>query len=155
MSDPLHHAEDIAAEIKRRLLTRTIALGAETDLGAAVYQGRRSIDKEQIPCCVVIEGDDVPERATVTTSYNVVQRYVLLAYVPCTLDDPNLAAHAAIRDMKRAIFLTDGKPDPRWGRTVKDVTYVGRDIGPRADGEKFVLAIIEITVQYVEDLAAP
>jgi len=108
-----------------------------------------------IPCAVLLEGDDVPDRANVVTSYNLVQRYVLLAYVPCELDHPNRAAHAAIRDMKRAMFLTGGKPDPYWGRSIKSIEYLGRDIGPRADGEKFVLAIIEVAVTYVENLAAP
>jgi hypothetical protein len=38
---------------------------------------------------------------------------------------------------------------------VKRVEYLGRDIGPRSDGEAIVLAIIEIGVQYVENVATP
>ena len=151
----LLRAEDIAAEIKTRLLTRTVALGAETDIGLAVYMGKRSIDKSQIPCVVIIEGDDMPEAASARTDYHVVQRYALLAYLPCDPDNPNVAAHAAIRDLKRAVFITAGRPDHRLGDQVKRVEYLGRDIGPRADGEALVLAIVEVAVEYVENVATP
>jgi hypothetical protein len=148
-------AEDIGAEIGTRLATRTVALGAETDLGAKVHLGRRHIDDTMIPCCVVVEGDDVPERTNVKTAVHLQQRYVLFAYVPCDPSNPNTAAHAAIRDMKRAIFTTGGAPDNKLGGKVREVEYLGRDIGPRADGAAFVLAAVEIGVEYVENLATP
>lgn len=152
----LQSAEAIAAEIKTRLLTLTVAQGAETDVGTVVYLGKRSIDKTQIPCCVLLEGDDAPERAgNQRLDYEIGQRYALLAYLPCDPDNPNTAAHAAIRDMKRAVFRTDGRADHRWGNRVRGLEYLGRDIGPRADGEAFVLAIIEIAVTYVENVASP
>ena len=150
------NAEQIAIEIADRLATRTVALGAETNLGAQVYRGRVRIHDDMIPCCVVIEGDDVPSRERgVGPTVKIEQRYVLMAYVPCDPDHPNDAAHKALRDMKRAIFSTAGKPDATWGRKVKDVAYLGRDIGPRADGAAFVLAVIEIAVEFPESLAAP
>lgn len=152
----LQSAEAIAAELKTRLLACTVAQGAETNIGSAVYLGRRSaIDKTQIPCLVVLEGDDMPEPANTRTEYQIVQQYALLAYLPCDVNNPNVAAHAALRDMKRAVFLTAGTPDVRLGNRVKRVEYLGRDIGPRADGEAFVLAILEISVTYVENLATP
>jgi hypothetical protein len=151
----LQSAGEIADELKTRLSTRTVALGAETDIGTRVLMGKRSIDKSQIPCVVVIEGDDMPDSVNARTKYQVEQRYALLAYLPCDIDNPNTAAHAAIRDMKRAVFTTDGVSDHRLADRVKSVDYLGRDIGPRADGEAFVLAIIEISVKYVEDVATP
>lgn len=155
MSASLHAAEDIGTELSARLQACTVALGAETDLGVKVYRGRRHVDDSMIPCCVVIEGDDVPARVSVGTRYNLDQRYVLFAYVPCDPDNPNDAAHAAIRDMKRALFNTDGQPDVKLGGKVKEIDYLGRDIGPRADGAAFVLAAIEVGVTYVENVAAP
>jgi hypothetical protein len=151
----LQSAGEIAADIKARLQTRTIALGAETDIGVRVLLGKRSIDKSQIPCVVIIEGDDMPDAVNSRTKYQVEQRYALLAYLPCDIDNPNTAAHAAIRDMKRAIFTTEGVADHKLNDQVKSVEYLGRDIGPRADGEAFVLAIIEVSVTYVEDVATP
>lgn len=153
----LMRAEDVADEIKTRLQAVTIANGCETDLGAAVYLGRsaRQIDRDLIPCTVLVEADDVPDRASVGTLYQIEQRYIVMAFVPCDPAAPNTAAHKALRDIKRALFTTAGKPDVTWGRRVKDVTYVGRDIAPRDDGEAFVLALVEIAVTYVENLSTP
>lgn len=151
----LHRAEEIANEIRARLATCTIAQGAETNLGAVVFGGYRRIDRDQIPCCVLIEGDDQPDDNTVAASISNDQAYAALAYIPCDTTDPNTAAHRAIRDMKRALFRTAGKWDRSFGGKVKRVTYGGRDIGPRADGDAYVLAIVEFTVKFVEDLANP
>ena len=148
-------AETIAAELVARMATLTVAQGAETDVGTRVLQGKRSIDKSQIPCVVIIEGEDMPESINARTDYQIDQRYALLAYLPCSVDNPNTAAHAAIRDLKRAVFRTGDRPDVKWGGKVKAVEYLGRDIGPRADGEAFVLAIVEIGVTYVENVANP
>lgn len=148
-------AEDIGTDIGTRLAACTVALGAETDLGAKVFRGRRHVDDTMIPCCVVIEGDDVPARSNVRTDVQLSQRYVLFAYVPCDPNNPNDAAHAAIRDMKRALFNTDNKPDNKLGGKVREIEYLGRDIGPRSDGAAFVLAAIEVGVEYVENLANP
>jgi hypothetical protein len=156
----LHSAGAIAAEIKARAETRTIAQGAETDLGAAVYMGRRRIDDEMIPCSTIIEADDTVGRGRVADECEVMQRYVWFAYVPCDPDHPNTAAHAAIRDMKRALWgktLPTDSPNAymRLGGKVKECEYIGRDIGPRTDGAAFVVAAIEFTVTYVERLSAP
>ena len=148
-------AEDIGADIGTRLATCTVAQGAETDLGAKVHLGRRHVDDTMIPCCVVIEGDDVPARGNVKTAVKLDQRYVLFAYVTCDANNPNTAAHAAIRDMKRALFNTAGVPDNTLGGKVREIEYLGRDIGPRSDGAAFVLAAIEVGVEYVEHLSNP
>lgn len=148
-------AEDIGADIGTRLATCTVAQGAETDLGAKVHLGRRHVDDTMIPCCVVIEGDDVPARGNVKTAVKLDQRYVLFAYVTCDPNNPNTAAHAAIRDMKRALFNTAGVPDNTLGGKVREIEYLGRDIGPRSDGAAFVLAAIEVGVEYVEHLSNP
>lgn len=155
MTTLLQRAEDIGTELSTRLAACTKALGAETDLGLKVYRGRRHVDDTMLPCAVVIEGDDAPARGNVKTQVKLDQRYVLFAYVPCDPDNPNDAAHAAIRDMKRALFKTNGVPDNRLGGKVRDLEYLGRDIGPRSDGSAFVLAAIEVGVEYVEDLANP
>lgn len=155
MTISYHRAEDIAVEIATRMRTRTVAQGAETEMGTVVYEGRRFIDDSMIPCSVLIEGDDAPARIRLGTEYEVAQRYILFAYVRCDPEHPNRAAHAAIRDMKRALFLTDDKPSDRFGGKVRSIEYKGRDIGPRADGAAFVVAAIEIVVTYVEQMTAP
>jgi len=150
----LSRAEDVAAEVETRLAACTVALGAETDLGRLVLRGRRAIDDSMIPCSVIIEGDDDLQDSR-GTQVSTEQKYVLYAYLPCDPDNPNDAAHKGLRDMKRAMFRTGGKPDDTWGGKVKKVRYLGRDIGPRGDGSGFVLAVIEVSAQFVEDLANP
>lgn len=151
----LMRAEAISLELKTRLETRTIAAGAETNLGAVVYLGAMKVDPEMVPCCVIVEGDDTPSREGVRTKVKLAQRYALLAFVPCDPLHPNVAAHAAIRDLKRAVFTSNGAEDWTLGRAVLSVDYIGREIAPRADGLNFVLAGIEIEVNYAENLANP
>ena len=153
----LHSAEDVGLEIAARLARCTVALGAETDLGVKVLRGRRTVDDDQIPCTTIIEGqDEIEENENSREAQaRVKQDYVLLAFIPCDPSNPNDAAHKAIRDMKRAIFSTDGKADRTLGGKVKRVRYMGRDIGPRGDGSAFLVAELGINVEFVEDLANP
>lgn len=155
MNPLIRTADAVAAEVKRRVSLCTIAQGAETDLAAQVFDGRKRVDPDMIPCVSIIEGTDAPKQAVTGTAVDNAQRFVVFAYVPCSAADPNVAARAAIRDLKRALFSTDGRPDATWGRSVKAVRYLGKDIGPRADGASFVVVAVELDVEFVEDLSAP
>lgn len=152
----LHTIAEVGAEIETRLLTLTVAQGAETNMATRFYRGRRVVSDDLVPCTVLIEAEDTPsdQRAPLTT-IETTQRYAVLAYVPCDPANPNDAAHAAIRDIKRAIWRTANKPDVRLGGFVRRVKYAGKDIGPRADGEAFVVAVVEFDVEFAEDLANP
>lgn len=145
-------AEDISDDLAGRLATIRKVNGYETDIGLNVYKGARRIEPEQAPCSTLVEGNDLVEQAkgsipTAKTS----QDYVLGAYVACDPMNPNVAAHAAIRDMKKAIFAVDTTLTGK----VRGIEYRGKDIGPRTDGVAVVLAIIEITATFVEDLRNP
>ena len=145
-------ASEISAAIYTRLQSILKANGCETDVGARVYRGRRNVDETQVPCAVLLEGNDSPtSRPGKLPAALITQRYVLAAYVPCDPDNPNDAAHAAIRDLKKAIFAGDGD----FGGRVSKVSYKGRDIGPRADGVPIVFVTVDIDVEYVEDLTNP
>jgi hypothetical protein len=150
-----HSAGALSAELLARLATRTVALGAETDLGRKVYHGKRTVDATQVPCCSLLEGDDLSQHQGRLTEYLIEQRFAVLAYVPCNDEAPNTAAHAAIRDIKRALFVTDGRADGTMGGKVRRTTYLGRQIAPRADGERFVLVVVEFSCEYVENVASP
>jgi hypothetical protein len=147
-------AEDIAAEIVRRLGLD----GGETDIHLKVYQGQRLVDRDMVPCTVVIEGDDIPQRLNQRTDYSVEQRYAIAGYERCDPDHPNITGHKVLRDLKRKIFRdADGKPEWRLGFPggVKEVMYLGRGMGPLAPGESYVIAILEIAVVTVENVANP
>ena len=152
MSIPFTKASEISAELFARMQRITVANGSETNIGAHVFRGRRNVDETQVPCAVVIEGNDTPrDRPGRLPSVSITQRFVLAAYVPCDPDNPNDAAHAAVRDIKRAMFTDGGS----WGNRVSRVSYQGRDIGPRADGRPIVFVTVDIDVDYVEDLTNP
>lgn len=143
---------DITAEIVSRLEGIRVANGAETDLGARIYHGRRQVDESSVPCLVLVEADDTPQsRAGRTPSAEITQPYAIAAYLPCDPNNPNVAANAAIRDIKRAIF----KPEAGSGGRGLRPDYRGRAIGPRADGVAIVFAQVDIAVTYVEDLTNP
>lgn len=146
-------AQGISNEIATRVLALTTNPLTETEIATRVFRGRRKIDDSHVPCVAVIEGLDTPKqgesmrRATSQTR----QTYVLVGYHKCDPDHPNDVGHAIIRDLKRAIFF-DGTT---LNEQVKRVEYLGKDIGPRADGASIVSASIEFAVEFVEDLASP
>lgn len=151
----LKHAEEIALHIQTRLQTLTIAQGAETDVGSNVWLGRLHVDDSMIPMVSLIEVGDAPTHVGPTTSVESTWEFVAYAYLPCDPANPSLAAHAAVRDMKRALFRTAGRPSRDWARLVRNVSYKGYEIGPRADGAAFVVAAVKFAVTSFEDVANP
>lgn len=154
MTQILNRADDIARHISTLMSGITKANGFETDIGSTVARGRRKIDDDQIPCSVVIEGEDRMGDATGRYSIRVTQSYVLGGYSRCDPQHPNDTAHQIIRDLKKAIF-TDTGPTNNWGGKVLKLEYRGRDIGPRADGVPIVFAIVHVDVTYTEDVRNP
>lgn len=148
-------SEDVSNEIALRLAGILLANGAETDVGGNVRRGKRKLPAEDdVPCCVLIEGDDEVEDTagrTQTALVKVSQSYVIDAFDRCDPDNPNDKGHAMIRDIKRALFR-DGR---NFGGKVIEVKYRGRDIGPRPDGVAIVMARLMIDVSFAEDLANP
>ncbi len=157
MTALLQSGHAVSLALTERLEQCLKANGCETDLGRKVYRGRRSIDPSLVPCTVIIEGDDkvTDGESRRGAEVRVLQEFVLLAYVPAGVEHPSDAAHAAIRDLKRTLFRTAGKPDRTLDGAVKFLHYHGRDIGPRADGGDSVVASIVVSVEYVEDLSNP
>lgn len=153
----LNRAEDVAGEVKRRLQLILVANGYETDIGQFISQGNRYTDVSKAPCSILIEGADHPQDQTPSSGNLVLkQDYVVAAVLACDPDQPNVVAHMALRDLKRAMFTnSDGTPGTTFDKRVKGVTYRGRDIQPRTDGKAFVATIFEFTVEYVEKLYAP
>lgn len=147
-----HKSSEIAQALYDRMANIRVANGYETDIGAKVFRGRRKIEDDSVPCGVLIEGNDsVKSRPGKVPMVELDQGYVLGGYVPCDPDHPNDAAHALIRDLKKAVFGDGGD----LGKQAIKVSYTGRDIGPRPDGVAIVMAIIEINVNYIEDLTNP
>lgn len=143
-------AKDIAAEISTRLASITKAGGYLTDIGAKVLRGRRKLDEGQIPCVVVVEGDDVVEDRR-TDVVKVGKMFYIEGHAPCDPDQPNDTGHDILADIKKAIF----SGDPRLAGLAIDVEYHGGTIQAREDGLGIVAAGVDIQVKYVESPASP
>ena len=63
---------------------------------------RRKIDDQQVPCAVLIEGEDKPGGAQGAGSQQVTQSYVLGGYAECDPDHPNDRAHEILADIFEA-----------------------------------------------------
>lgn len=144
----INKASELAELLTSELQQITIANGYATDIGTQVYRGKRNIEDDQPPCAVLIEGED---RAVDEGPTQVMLDcdYAVVAYMPCDRDNPNDAAHLAIRDIKR-LFFAKGN---RLGNRVKKISYKGRDIGPRGDGVALVMAVVHLTIRFAETLA--
>lgn len=153
-------ARDIAQHLTTLMAGISKVNGFETDIGAQVFRGKRKIDDTQVPCAVILEGEDKPGSEQGRGSQQITQSYVLGGYAECDPDQPNDTAHQIISDIKKALFTnTDAtrvdlaKGTVSFGGRVKSVEYRGRDIGPRTDGVPIVFAVVHIDVTYVENLA--
>jgi hypothetical protein len=148
-------AEDVADEVARRISLIRTANGSETDIGRTVMRGRRRLPgDDEPPCAVIIEGNDELEDSagrSQTARIKVRQTFMVDGFDRCDPDNPNVKAHAIIRDIKRALFAGDRN----FGGRVFEVVYRGRDIGPRPDGVALVQARVMIEVAFAEDLANP
>ena len=155
-------ARDVALHINSLLANIRLVNGYETDIGLRVFRGKRKVADQEVPCAVLLEGEDKPLSTQGEASQNIVQSYVLGGYVECDPDHPNDAAHKIISDIKRALFTLPADATraeqitgtTTFGGKIKNVTYKGRDIGPRADGVPIVFAVVHIDVQFVEQLSA-
>lgn len=153
MNAALNTAESVANEIKARITAIRTANGSETEIGRDVMMGRRKIPgDDRPPCAIVLEGADDPlDHPGRIPSALIQQSYFIDGFDVCDPDNPNTKAHAMIRDIKRAIFAGDST----LGGKVREVKYLGRDIGPRPDGVALVQVRVIIGVEYVENLTNP
>lgn len=149
MTAPFTKAADIAQYLTTLLSGVTVSNGYNTDIGLRVFRGKRSKVEEQVPCAVIIEGEDTPGESAGRDAIKITQDYVLGGYVECDPDNPNDAAHLVLKDIKRVLF----KDGARMGGRVANVSYSGRDIGPRSDGVAIVFAVVHISIVFAETLA--
>ncbi|MDX9717243.1 MAG: hypothetical protein RBT67_07710 [Thauera sp.] len=149
-------AAAIAAAIAARLATITRANGYHTNAGLHVWRGRTAIDADELPSITLFEQEDQVEdqRITTATDPTAIDAHLLLPFVVeasthCDPDHPNLAGHALVADIKRAIF----SGDLTWGSLASHTRYIGRTLGPREGGADIVTVTVQIRIGYTENLA--
>lgn len=143
-------ANNIAIELSNRLGTITVTNGFQTDIGTNVFRGKRRLEEANLPCVVIMEGDD-SVTATSLKSASIFQQYFFEGHAACDPNNPNDKAHDIIADLKKAVF----NGDLTFGRTIRKIDYKGRSIATREDGTPVVAASIHVEVQFVEDLTNP
>jgi hypothetical protein len=145
-------ASTLALNIAARLAEITTANGYATDIGLKVLRGRTRLDPSELPCVVIVEGDDEVQDNT-EIRVKLKQRYAFEGHMACDPDHPNDTAHLIIADLKRAIFGGDRSFN---GLVRKGgLEYVGRRISTREDGQAIIAASIEIDCEIAEDLTNP
>ena len=149
MITPFTKASDIAEYLTTLLSDITVLNGYNTNIGHRVFRGKRSKVEEQVPCAIILEGEDHPGESAGREAIKIVQDYVVVGYVKCDPDNPNDAAHLIIKDLKKALFSQGA----RMGNRVTNITYTGRDIGPRPDSFPIVFAVVHFAITFAETLA--
>lgn len=146
-------ASTLAERISTRIAQITIVNGYSTDIGLKVFRGKGKLDENDLPCVVLVEGEERVEDST-ETQYKARQRFTLEGHDLCDPDNPNDKAHMIIADLKRAIFdgdrTFDGIVRPRTG-----LRYAGRRIATRDDGARIIAASIDFDCEVAESLTEP
>ena len=108
---------------------------------------------------LIEQTDTAQDRPGRLPSVSIEQRYLVVACLECDPDNPNDAAHAAIRDIKRAVFKPEADVSPgaigALGGRVKALHYRGKIIEQRVDGRPLVFVSVELAAEFVEDLTNP
>lgn len=146
-------ANDIALAVSARLAGITKANGYQTDIGLRVMRGRKRLEESHLPCAVIIERPDKPDRQSGQRdpSVKVTQNFVIEGHAACDPDNPNDVGHQIVTDIKKAIWhekMTYGTD-----KKLIAINYEGKTIGPREDGIAVVAAAVEISVEFVESLS--
>lgn len=153
-------ASDIASALDEIIKKITIANGYQTDIGTTSFRGKIKIAEDDVPCIVLDEGGDKLKGDASSANMpgqvklkpvQLLQRYHVSGHMHCDPDHPNDTAHLMLADIKKAIF----SGDRTLGGAVRNIFYVGRDIGRREDGLNLVAAVIAFDIDFTEDLTNP
>lgn len=154
-------ASQLAAALKARIQTVTKANGYLTDIGAGVFMGRTEINVSELPCTVIVEGDDRvmsegPSSPTIgVKQVKMGQRFIIEGHTHCDPLNPNDACHDIVEDLQRACFAGDRSFGMRGVVKGDEMAYIGKNFGERPDGSNIIAASIEIEIAYIFDLTKP
>jgi hypothetical protein len=148
----MSRANDIAEALKSRLEAIRTAAGYATDVGTTVYRGRRQLNEEN--ACTLFEGEEDASGAAKKEPYTVtaIIHFTAEGAVACDPLNPDLAGHDLVADMQRALFTGDSTLG---GLLAGPLTYTGRVIQPRQDGQSIVTVQIKLDAIYTMTPATP
>jgi len=146
-------ANTIAAALAARLKLIRKAAGYHTNAGAVVYRGKQQLPEDIADCITLFEGEEDAQQPK-GEPYTViaVQHFYAEGQTQCDPDNPDLAGHALVEDLLRALFTGDAKLD---GLLSGPLTYTGRVIQPRLDGQNLVIVQIKLDATYTLTPSTP
>lgn len=149
----MSQANNIAAALAARLKLIRKAAGYHTNAGAVVYRGKRQLPEDTLACITLFEGEE-DAQSPKGEPYTViaVQHFYAEGQTPCDPDNPDLAGHDLVEDIQRALFSGDSRLD---GLLAGPLTYTGRVIQPRPDGQNLVIVQIKLDATYTLTPATP
>lgn len=147
----ISRANTIAETLKARLGQVRKASGYYTNAGRKVYRGKRQLDEAD--ACTLFEGEEdagSPRGEPYTAI--AVDHFVAEACVECDPDNPDIAGHKLVADLCRAVFSGSPTLD---GLLESPLTYTGRVIQPRLEGQSLVNVQIKLDATYLFTPANP
>jgi hypothetical protein len=147
----ISRANTIAEVLKSRLESVRKANGYYTNAGRRVYRGKRQLPEADCATLFESEEDAGNPRGEPYTAV-AVAHFVAEAAVECDPDNPDIAGHKLVADLCRALF--GGSPNLD-GLLESPLTYTGRAIQPRVDGQSLVNVQIKLDATYLFTPANP
>lgn len=140
-------ADAIAGLLVQRMKQIRVVNGFNTDAGMTVYRGRIALDESKFPCVTLFEDEEfVLEQKNHDISCVVSAPFVTEGHCLCDPDNPNVAGHALVADIQKALF----KDDVRLGELlIQPLMYAGRVINGRPDGQNFVTVQVKFSARFV------
>lgn len=146
-------ASELAAHLASLAANVLAANGYATDIGLRVFRGRMSLNREDLPCVVLVEGDETVIDQK-NAKVNVDTTFVLEGHDVCDPEQPNDKGHLIVADLKKAVFGADLTLGGRL-RSKDEIKYLGKAIGQRPEGGDVIAASISFSIAQVEDLSSP
>ncbi len=158
MSDTIR--ETIIKDFMARLAVITIANGHSTDIGANVLRAQKTVDPEDLPCCVVW-----PQAETAVPSYgenDCSMPIRIEGLVEFGSINPSVVSEQILGDLKKCIFQpsnNSSRTPSGWVRSpdyIDSLAYSGGGTDSYPDeGQKTVGASILVEVRYTERIGDP
>ncbi|MDT0635099.1 hypothetical protein [Spectribacter hydrogenoxidans] len=152
--------DPVALQVLEAIRDRLKAIDGSGDftfnVGERVYLGRLFLNPNDIPGISVLEDDDPFEVEDNGTRYKETGTYRVQGVVAADDDNPLKAGHQLLADMKRALFLAPNGPEfEKLGDVPTSMTYTGRQVFQREDGQRHCEAHLFLTVAHFETWGDP
>jgi len=140
----ISRANTIAEALVARLQNVRTTNGYHTNVGREVFRGKRKLMEADVTTLFEDEEDAGPPKAEPYTAI-AVQHFIAEAATTCDPDNPEIAGHKLVADLCKTLFSADLTLS---GLLEAPLTYTGRVIQPRVDGQSLVNVQIKLDATY-------